>query len=146
MTKDVAGGSPTAHVVLLAEDDRDIRELISLKLTSAGFSVIAVDDGAAALAEARRVLPDVALLDVMMPSLSGLRVTQSIRADPRTAGIPVILITARSQEFDVDEGFALGANDYVVKPFSPRELVQRVRAAIEKGSGEARGVVTAVSL
>jgi DNA-binding response OmpR family regulator len=146
MTNDLASADSAAHVVLLAEDDRDIRELISLKLTSAGFSVIAVDDGALALAETQRLIPDLALLDVMMPSLSGLQVTQAIRADPRTTAVPVILLTARSQEFDVDEGFALGANDYIVKPFSPRELVERVRAAIEKGSGETPAVVTAVGL
>jgi DNA-binding response OmpR family regulator len=131
MTDEVASAGPPARVVLLAEDDRDIRELISLKLTGAGFSVLAVADGAVALATALDVVPDLALLDVMMPSLSGLQVTQAMRADPRTATVPVILLTARSQEFDVEEGFSFGANDYVVKPFSPRELVNRVRAAMK---------------
>jgi two-component system response regulator MtrA len=130
MTDEEASAGSPARVVLLAEDDRDIRELISMKLTAAGFSVTAVGDGAVALATALDLIPDLALLDVMMPSLSGLQVTQAMRADARTATIPVILLTARSQEFDLAEGFSLGANDYIVKPFSPRELVTRVRAAM----------------
>jgi two-component system response regulator MtrA len=132
MENEAAVDARPARVVLLAEDDRDIRELISLKLTGAGYTVIAVADGAAALAAAAAAVPDVALLDVMMPFHSGLEVTQALRADPRTALVPVILLTARSQEFDVQTGFTLGANDYIVKPFSPRELVERVRTAIEQ--------------
>ena len=130
MRNEAAVDARPARVVLLAEDDRDIRELISLKLTGAGFVVIAVADGAAALTAAAETVPDLALLDVMMPFHSGLEVTKALRADPRTALVPVILLTARSQEFDVQAGFTLGANDYIVKPFSPRELLERVRAAI----------------
>ncbi|MCW2521720.1 MAG: response regulator receiver [Frankiales bacterium] len=130
MTNDAGALGQSRRVVLLAEDDRDIRELISLKLTGAGFTVVAVSDGAAALAAAAESVPDLALLDVMMPFRSGLEVTRALRADPRTADVPVILLTARSQEFDVESGFVLGANDYIVKPFSPRELVERVRAAL----------------
>jgi len=124
--------SSTARVALVAEDDRDIRELVTAKLTSAGFEVIAVSDGNAALAMARERSPDVALLDVMMPGLSGLELVTMLRSDSRTSSIPVILLTAKSQEFDVEAGLAHGAADYVVKPFSPRELVQRVNAVLSQ--------------
>jgi two-component system phosphate regulon response regulator PhoB len=119
-------------VALLAEDDRDIRDLVRVKLTSAGFTVIAVGDGATALKMATEHEPDIALLDVMMPGMSGLDLMRELHADPRTQSIPVILLTAKSQEFDVETGFALGAADYIVKPFSPRELVQRVETVLAR--------------
>lgn len=118
------------RVVLLAEDDRDIRELVTRKLQSAGFGVIAVADGTSALAEISRQAPDVALLDVMMPGLSGLDIVSELQRSAQTASIPVILMSAKSQEFDVESGIALGAADYIVKPFSPRELISRVEAVL----------------
>ncbi len=117
-------------VALIAEDDRDIRELVTAKLAGAGYRVIAYGNGSAALTAAREQRPDVALLDVMMPGISGLEVLTELQQDPVTRTIPVILLTARSQEFDIDCGFAVGAADYIVKPFSPRELVLRVNAAL----------------
>jgi two-component system, OmpR family, phosphate regulon response regulator PhoB len=120
------------RVALIAEDDRDIRELVAAKLRSSGYTVIAVADGTEALAQLREQRPDVALLDVMMPGISGLDIITELRADPRTASIPVILLSARSQEFDVENGIAIGAADYVVKPFSPRELVLRVDAVLDR--------------
>jgi DNA-binding response OmpR family regulator len=119
-----------SRVVLVADDDRDIRELVATKLTQAGFQVISFGDGLSALEAARSQHPDVAILDVMMPGLSGLDVVRKLHEDPATASIPVILLTAKSQEFDVQAGIALGAADYVIKPFSPRELVNRVTAAL----------------
>lgn len=117
-------------VALLAEDDRDIRELVTAKLTASGYQVLAYSNGPAALAAANEHLPDVALLDVMMPGISGIEILTQMQKDPRTRTIPVILLTAKSQEFDIDSGFAVGAADYIVKPFSPRDLVARVNAVI----------------
>jgi DNA-binding response OmpR family regulator len=117
-------------VALIAEDDRDIRELVTAKLTAAGYRVLAYSNGPAALAATQEHQPDVALLDVMMPGLSGIEIVTQLRKDPRTSGIPVILLTAKSQEFDIDSGYAVGAADYIVKPFSPRDLVARVNAVL----------------
>jgi DNA-binding response OmpR family regulator len=120
------------HRVLVADDDRDIRELVTFKLGHAGFTVEAVEDGVSALDRARDTRPDLVLLDVMIPGLSGLDVARQLRADSETARLPVILLTARTQESDVESGFAVGADDYVVKPFSPRELVSRVQAVLSR--------------
>jgi DNA-binding response OmpR family regulator len=125
-----AGERP--RVVLIAEDDRDIRELVTAKLEAAGYQVLAVVDGLQALREIREQRPDVALLDVMMPGISGLDIIATLRRDPSTASVPVILMSAKSQEFDVQSGLAQGAIDYVVKPFSPRELVLRVDAVLRR--------------
>jgi DNA-binding response OmpR family regulator len=116
--------------VLIADDDRDIRDLVAHKLATAGFEVLTCADGQDALDQVRDRLPDVAVLDVMMPRLSGIQVLQRLREDPQTRLLPVILLTAKAQEADVESGFALGADDYVVKPFSPRELLSRVQAVL----------------
>ncbi len=118
--------------VLLAEDDADIRNLVSLKLREAGYEVRAVEDGLSALASARDHQPDLAVLDIMMPGKSGLAVCRELRASPATSKVPIILLTARAQEFDIETGFALGADDYIVKPFSPRELAARVKAVLAR--------------
>jgi DNA-binding response OmpR family regulator len=130
MTDEPSTGS--SRVALIAEDDRDIRELVVTKLSGAGFRVIAVADGLAALNAIREQLPDIALLDVMMPGSSGLDVIGKLRTDERTAAVPVILLSAKSQDFDVETGLACGAADYIVKPFSPRELVERVEAVLRR--------------
>jgi DNA-binding response OmpR family regulator len=122
----------SAPRVLVADDDRDIRDLVVFKLEQAGYDVLGVDDGLAALEEARRQRPDLLLLDVMMPGLSGLDVARQVRADPGTADVPIIMLTAKAQESDVETGFAHGADDYVIKPFSPRELVSRVQAVLSR--------------
>lgn len=116
--------------LLIAEDDPDIRELLSFRLAAAGHAVTAVEDGPAALDAAAETAPDLVLLDVMMPGLSGIDVCRALRARPETAGLPVILLTARSQEADVQAGFRAGADDYMTKPFSPRELVSRIDALL----------------
>ncbi len=123
------------RTALVAEDDSDIRELVTTKLSGAGYRVIAVSDGTAALSAIREHHPDIALLDVMMPGTSGLEILAELRRDISTAAIPVILMSARSQEFDVESGIASGASDYIVKPFSPRELVDRVNAVLERIRG-----------
>jgi two-component system phosphate regulon response regulator PhoB len=119
-------------VALVAEDDRDIRELVTTKLTAAGFQVLAYGNGAEALAATHEHRPDVALLDVMMPGISGIEILTRLQKDPATSTIPVILLTAKSQEFDINTGFAIGAADYIVKPFSPRDLVSRVNAVLRQ--------------
>jgi two-component system response regulator MtrA len=116
--------------ILLAEDEADIRRLITLKLEQAGHVVRAFGDGAAALADARQHAPDLAVLDVVMPGMSGLEVCQGLRQDPATAAVPVIILTARVQQGDVDAGLAAGASEYIAKPFSPRELAMRVSALL----------------
>lgn len=121
--------------VLIADDDPDILELVRFKLEGAGFEVVTAVDGEAALAEARRQPPDLAVLDVMMPKMSGIEVCRALREDAATAAVPVMLLTARSQEVDVERGFGVGASDYLIKPFSPRELVSRVRALLERPAG-----------
>ena len=118
--------------VLVADDDSDIRDLVAFKLTQSGHEVMAVEDGMAALKAAREQPVDLALLDIRMPGMSGLDVCRELRAMPETATIPVIMITARSQEGDVEVGFAAGADDYIIKPFSPRELSSRVTAVLNR--------------
>ena len=118
--------------VLVADDDRDIRELVVFKLSQAGSDVQAVPDGAAALAAIQDNPPDLAVLDVMMPGLSGIDVLRRVRQDPATAALAVILLTAKSRDSDVDTGFATGADDYIIKPFSPRELLHRVNVVLAR--------------
>jgi DNA-binding response OmpR family regulator len=116
--------------ILVADDDADIRELVVFKLESAGFEVTAVEDGRAALDHALGDPPDLVVLDLMMPRLTGLEVCAALRAEPATERVPVILLTAKAQESDVTRGFDAGAVDYMIKPFSPRELLSRVQAVL----------------
>jgi len=118
--------------ILVADDDVDIRELVEFKLSTMGHDIVAVGDGAAAVEACRAQKPDLAVLDVMMPGVSGLDAIREIRADPALADLPVILLTARAQESDVETGFDSGADDYITKPFSPRELASRVEALLAK--------------
>jgi DNA-binding response OmpR family regulator len=118
--------------ILVVDDDSDIRDMLSFKLAHAGFDVHTEEDGEAGLAAAQQLAPDVVLLDWMMPGLTGPEVCQALREEPDTARLPVILLTAKAQEADVERGFAAGATDYIVKPFSPRELVARVTAALAR--------------
>jgi len=119
-------------VVLVADDDADIRDLVAFKLEQVGFDVIAVEDGQTAVEQARSRQPTLAVLDVSMPGLSGIEVCRMLRSDPATAGILIIMLTARVQEQDVEGGFSAGADDYVTKPFSPRELVSRIQALLSR--------------
>jgi DNA-binding response OmpR family regulator len=124
-------GNPLARI-LVADDDVDIRELVEFKLSTLGHEVVAVADGAAAIDACQAQRPDLAVLDVMMPGVSGLDAIRVIRADPALADLPVILLTARAQEADVETGFDSGADDYITKPFSPRELASRVQALLSR--------------
>jgi two-component system phosphate regulon response regulator PhoB len=118
--------------VLLAEDDPDIRHLISAKLRASGYEVIETADGAEALDAARRGHPDLILLDVRMPRLDGLAVLRELRADPGSARLPILLLTAHTRPLDLELGYAAGATGYIVKPFSPRELVLRVEETLTR--------------
>ena len=118
--------------VLLAEDDADIRLLLTLKLEQAGHEVRGFADGVSALASARKHPPDLAVLDVLMPVMTGLEVCRELRKDPATADVPVLILTAGTQQADMTAGFTAGANDYLVKPFSPRELATRVGALLAR--------------
>jgi DNA-binding response OmpR family regulator len=118
---------PTA---LVAEDDAAIAELLEHHLTGAGFHVVVVGDGGAALRVARD-LADVLILDVALPGVDGFDVTRTLRREKRT--LPILLLTARTEEIDRVVGFELGADDYVCKPFSPREVVARVKAILRRG-------------
>jgi DNA-binding response OmpR family regulator len=123
------GGTP---LVLVADDEEDIRALVAFRLQRAGYEVITAADGAEALTLATTRLPDLIVLDMMMPKATGLEVTRSLREQDSTKDIPVILLTARAQEGDVASGFAAGADDYVKKPFSPMDLQLRVQALLER--------------
>jgi two-component system, OmpR family, response regulator MtrA len=112
--------------ILIVDDDPDIRELVAFKLRQMGYSVRVEKDGELGIAAAIQEQPDLMLLDVMMPKISGIEMCRRLRENEATAHIPIILITAKTQEADVERGFAAGANDYIVKPFSPRDLVSRV--------------------
>jgi DNA-binding response OmpR family regulator len=118
--------------VLVVDDDAHIRELVQMKLQGAGHEVITANDGEEGLARARNEGPGLVLLDIAMPKLTGLEVCEALRADPATANLPIVLITARSGEVDVERGFAAGADDYITKPFSPRELLHRLEAILER--------------
>jgi DNA-binding response OmpR family regulator len=120
----------TAATVLVAEDDDDIRALVVYRLERSGYAVVQARDGEEALRLAAEHEPDLAILDVMMPKLDGYEVTRRLRGDDATSRLPVILLTARTQEADVSQGFAAGADDYIRKPFSPDELRARVQAIL----------------
>ncbi len=118
--------------VLVVEDDPDIAELVALHLRRAGFETDIVTSGTDVLPRLRERLPDLMLLDLMLPGLSGEEICRLIRADQRLAPVPILMLTARAEEEDRVAGLDLGADDYVTKPFSPRELVARVRAVLRR--------------
>nr|WP_218849219.1 response regulator [Nocardioides perillae] len=125
-------GRPRVARILVADDDVDIRELVEFKLSTLGHDIVAVGDGAAAVDACQAERPDLAILDIMMPGMSGLDAMRAIRDDEALKDIPVILLTARAQEADVETGFSSGADDYITKPFSPRELASRVQALLAR--------------
>jgi len=117
-------------LILVADDDDDIRSLVTFRLERSGYEVVQAVDGDEALRLALERIPDLAILDVMMPKQTGYEVTRAIRANEATRRMPVILLTARVQETDVTRGFDAGADDYIKKPFSPQELRARVQAIL----------------
>ena len=125
--------------VLVVEDEQDVAELIRYNLAKEGYDVLVVVNGADALKRAREIRPEVILLDIMVPQLNGWEVCRRLKQDPETRAIPVIMVTGRVEEGDKVLGFEMGADDYVTKPFSPRELVARVRAVARRGTDARAG-------
>ncbi|MEM7585761.1 MAG: response regulator [Acidobacteriota bacterium] len=123
-----------ARHITIIEDEPAIAEILQYNLEEAGFEVEWVSRGDEAPAALRRRLPDLILLDVMLPGLDGLELTRWLKRDPHTARVPLIMVTAREQETDRIVGLELGADDYITKPFSPREVVLRVKAVLRRGS------------
>jgi two-component system phosphate regulon response regulator PhoB len=129
MSADSVMPAPAAtERILLVDDEPDLRHLVTFNLREAGFEVDAVGSGQAGLALASKTRPAVVVLDLMLPDISGMEVCRSLRADPVLGDVAVLMLTARGDEYDRVLGFEVGADDYVVKPFSVRELVMRVRA------------------
>jgi two-component system, OmpR family, phosphate regulon response regulator PhoB len=124
-----------ALTVLLVEDERDIAELVRYHVEKAGMRVVHAAEGGTALRLARAELPDVVVLDLMLPGLDGLEVCRQLRREAATRRLPIIMLTARGEEVDRVVGLELGADDYVVKPFSPRELIARIRAVLRRSDG-----------
>jgi DNA-binding response OmpR family regulator len=120
-----------AHI-LLVEDEADIVRLISIRLERLGHTINSADNGVAALDMAREIMPDLILLDVMLPVLNGFQVLQRLKADSATAAIPVLMLTARGHESDIVAGLEGGADDYLIKPFSFPELIARVSTALAR--------------
>jgi len=118
--------------ILIVDDEPDALELISYNLKAAGFDVVTAADGEEALKKARAAQPALVVLDVMLPEVDGLEVCKILRREPATATVPVIMLTAKAAEIDRVLGLELGADDYVTKPFSPRELVLRVKALLRR--------------
>lgn len=121
--------------ILVAEDEPDVLSLISSNLQSAGFNVIKAENGLVALNQAKETLPSLIVLDLMLPELSGLEVCKLLKKEPQTSQIPIIMLTAKAEEVDRIVGLELGADDYITKPFSPRELVLRVKSVIRRAAG-----------
>jgi|SRR5437870_4730972 len=119
--------------ILVVDDEPEAVELVEFNLKQAGFSVVSAADGAEALKKARAVLPGLIVLDLMLPEVDGLEVCKMLRRDPATASIPIVMLTAKAAEIDRVLGLELGADDYLTKPFSPRELVLRVKKILERG-------------
>ena len=126
----------TRETVLIVEDEEDILNLLQFNFESAGFDVHTTGDGREGLALARRLKPDIVLLDLMLPGMDGFDICKSLKRDQETAQIPVVMLTARGEEVDRIVGLELGADDYVVKPFSFRDLLLRVRAVLRRSTGQ----------
>ncbi len=119
--------------ILVVEDEADLREVLSYNLTRDGYRVVTAENGADGLRKARKEVPDLVLLDLMLPDLDGVEVCRRLKKDPLTATLPIIMVTAKSEEADVVLGLGVGADDYVPKPFSPRTLLARVKAVLRRG-------------
>lgn len=125
--------------ILVIEDENDIRQLLRFNLEHEGFAVLEAADGLGGLHMATSELPDLVVLDLMLPGMDGCDVCRRLKAQPVTAAIPVLMLTARGEEVDRIVGLTLGADDYVVKPFSVRELVLRIRAILRRGNRPGMG-------
>ena len=127
------------QTILVVDDERDIVELLRYNLAQAGYRVVSASDGRQAVDIAGRERPDLIVLDLMLPVMPGAEVARALKQDEKTRAIPIVMLTARGEEVDRVVGFELGADDYVVKPFSPRELVLRVQAILRRDEKEPPG-------
>jgi two-component system, OmpR family, phosphate regulon response regulator PhoB len=118
--------------ILIIEDEKDIVDLIEYHLKQSGFSVISALDGPAGLEKAKKKRPNLIILDLMLPEMDGKDICRALKSDPLTQSIPILMLTAKAEETDRLIGFELGADDYVTKPFSPKELVLRVKAILRR--------------
>ena len=124
-------------MILVVEDDPDIRELVGFNVERAGHGVICVKSAEAALESVREALPDLVLIDWMLPGISGIELAKRLRRDKRTQNVPLIMLTARTAEQDKLDGLETGADDYITKPFSPRELNARIKAVLRRRAPQA---------
>lgn len=122
--------------VLVADDESDVLNLVCNNLKSAGFIPLQAEDGPRALEQARSQIPALIVLDLMLPGMSGLEVCKALKAEPATKNIPILMLTAKAEEVDRILGFELGADDYMTKPFSPRELVLRVQSVLRRATAQ----------
>lgn len=128
--------------ILVVDDEKDILRLLEYNLGNAGFNVTTADDGPEGLDAAKRIRPDLIILDIMLPNMEGTEVLRRLKRDPSTASIPVVMLTAKGEEVDRIIGFELGADDYIVKPFSPKEVLLRVKAVLKKNlSGSEQEII-----
>jgi CheY-like chemotaxis protein len=118
--------------ILIAEDERDIRDLVAFTLRFAGHEVVAVSNGAEAVETAGLEMPDLILMDVRMPRMTGYEACEKMKADPRLAKIPVVFLSAKGQESEIRTGLEAGADEYLLKPFAPAELTERVGELLQK--------------
>ncbi|MGE3540039.1 MAG: response regulator [Candidatus Tectimicrobiota bacterium] len=118
--------------ILVVDDEPDILELVHYNLTKEQYTVVCVESGEEALLQVRQALPDLIVLDVMLPGVNGLEVCKLLKREVRTAAVPIVMLTARGEEADIVAGLELGADDYLTKPFSPRILVARIRAVLRR--------------
>ncbi|MGH7953680.1 MAG: response regulator [Limisphaerales bacterium] len=131
---------PAKTKILIVDDEPDAIELLEFNLKQAGFEVVAAEDGAEALRKAKSSTPALVVLDVMLPELDGLEVCKLLRRDPATTALPIIMLTAKAAELDRVLGLELGADDYITKPFSPRELILRIKKILERGKSVSKKV------
>jgi two-component system, OmpR family, phosphate regulon response regulator PhoB len=129
---------PTSTKILIIEDEQDVVDMLTLNLKKAGgFTITTAPDGASGLKKAREELPALIILDLMLPKMPGLEVCKILKNDGATRHIPIIMLTAKAEEVDRIVGLEIGADDYVTKPFSPREIVLRIKAIMRRGKGDA---------
>jgi DNA-binding response OmpR family regulator len=136
--------STARPLVLVADDDEDILQLVVLRLGRSGYDIVSATDGESAVELAMARCPDLVVIDVAMPRLDGLEITRILRARDETATTPILLLTARTRDVDVELGLAAGADDYVTKPFSPELLAQRVAALLQIAAQKAQPMLPAL--
>jgi two-component system phosphate regulon response regulator PhoB len=130
--KRIIGGIVDTKSILIIEDEKDIVDLVSYHLSQSGFSVITALDGPSGLGRAKKERPSLVILDLMLPGMDGKDICRALKSNPLTQSIPILMLTAKAEEMDRVIGFELGADDYVTKPFSPTELVLRVKAILRR--------------